>query len=103
MLVFAGISVYSAHARFSGIFLFAMDDFIQYLSRKRIVSPKQRQFFAIWVRNFYHFLERSPGQPVSNDDAQRFLASLDDTHQDWQVQQAKDAIQLYRYYPRPCA
>ncbi len=85
-----------------------MDDFIQYLNQKRIVTPKQRQFFAIWVRNLYHFLEKSPGQPIANDDIQRFLATLGDTHQDWQVQQAKDAIQLYRYFldqarPPTCA
>ena len=62
-----------------------MDEFIQYLNKKRIVTPKQRQYYAIWVRNLHHFLEKPPGQSVSNDDIKRFLTTLADTHQDWQV------------------
>ena len=75
-----------------------MDDFLEFLSKKRIVTAKQRPFYAIWVRNMYHFLRHMPGSPVSDDDVNRFIATITDTHQDWQVQQAKDAIRLYRYF-----
>jgi hypothetical protein len=75
-----------------------MDDFLEFLSKKRIVTAKQRPFYAIWVRNMYHFLRHMPGSPVSDDDLNRFIATITDTHQDWQVQQVKDAIRLYRYF-----
>ena len=81
-----------------GVYLFAMDDFLQYLSQKRIVDAKKRSFFALWVRNFYHFLHRRPDLPFADDEIKCFLAALSDTHEDWQVQQARDAIRLYRYY-----
>ena len=75
-----------------------MDDFVQYLSKKRIVNSKQRSFYALWVRNFYHYLNQKPGRPFSDDQVKRFLVVLSDTHEDWQVEQAKDAVRLYRYY-----
>jgi site-specific recombinase XerD len=75
-----------------------MDDFLQYLAQKRIVDAKMRSFYAIWVRNFYHFLHKRPGSPFADDEIKRFLVALSDTHEDWQVQQATDAIRLFRYY-----
>jgi integron integrase len=81
-----------------GVYLFAMDDFIQYLSKKRIVDAKKRSFYALWIRNFYHFIHRQVGRPFSDDEMKRFLVAISDTHENWQVDQSKDAIRLYRYY-----
>lgn len=81
-----------------GIYIFAMDDFLQYLSKKRIVDAKRRSFYSLWVRNFYHFLGKRPGRSFTDDEIKRFLAALRETHENWRIQQATDAIRLYRYY-----
>ncbi len=77
-----------------------MDKFIQYLEKKRIANSKTRSFYALWVRNLYHYIRKRPGEPLKDDEIRHFLASIAETHHDWQVQQANQSIQLYLHYQR---
>lgn len=81
-----------------------MDYFIQYLEKKHIGNAKTRPFFAKWVRNLYKFINKRPGQPIQDSDIKSFINTIRLTHEDWQVQQAEDAIRLFIYFqnqPQP--
>lgn len=75
-----------------------MEKFVRYLSKKHIGNAKQRSYYGQWVSNLYRYVKKSPGQRVDDFEIKGYLSFLGDTHHDWQVQQAKDAIRLYLYF-----
>lgn len=77
-----------------------MDEFIRYLERKRISSAKRRPYYVQWVRNLYNFLNKRPGEPLNNDEIKGYFSSISETYKDWQVQQAKESVQLYLHFQR---
>lgn len=77
-----------------------MDKFIQFLEKKRIVNAKKRSYYAQWVRNFYRFAGKGMHGPLQDKEIKQFLLSIMDTHHDWQVKQAEDALHLYSYFQR---
>ena len=77
-----------------------MDEFIQFLEKKRVANPKKRSFYALWIRNLYNFLNKRPGDLLNDDEIARFLSDIGGTYHDWQVQQAQESIQLYLHYQR---
>ena len=57
-------------------------------------------YFLNWVTKFHEFCDIKPGSPFFSDDIHRFLKKLSKTYEDWQIQQASDAIGLYRISQR---
>ncbi len=57
-------------------------------------------YYLTWVTRFHDFCDIKPGLPFSSDDIHRYLKKLSRTYEDWQVQQASDAIGLYRICQR---
>lgn len=104
MPVCTGISVLGGMPPIKGDCLFAMDAFTQFMNKKRIVNAKQRTYYAQWVRKLYRFADKKQGQPLKDGEIKAFIASIGDSHQDWQVKQAEDAIRLYLFFqnqPKP--
>ena len=81
-----------------GVYLLDMDEFLQYLSNKRIANAKIRAFYAQWVHMLYNFVDKRHTDPLLDTDIEKFLATMGGTHHDWQVKQAEDAIRLYLYF-----
>jgi len=75
-----------------------MKKFVEYLQSVRMVSEKQRPYYAIWATNFYSYIGKDIGSPVHMDDINRYLNYLQKSKEDWQIKQAKNAISLYQYY-----
>jgi len=77
-----------------------MEDFKSYLLSKRIVSEKKVIYYLVWVSQFCAFWDKIPGDDVSAEEIDGFVKHLMKSREDWQVKQAKEAIQLFIYYTR---
>ena len=77
-----------------------LEEFRNYLISKNIVTEKKAPYYIVWVSNFYIFTEKKPGSGFSNAEVDRFLKHLSKSKEEWQVNQAKEAINLYRFFLR---
>ena len=77
-----------------------MEDFRSYLLSKQIVSENKLVYYLVWVNQFYVFCDKIPGDNVSTEEIDGFVKHLMKNRGDWQVKQAKEAIQLFIYYTR---
>jgi len=77
-----------------------MEDFRTYLLSKRILSENKLVYYLVWINQFYAFCDKIPGDDVSAEEIDGFVKHLMIGREDWQVKQAKEAIQLFIYYTR---
>jgi hypothetical protein len=75
-----------------------MDQYLSYLRNKEIIKPSQRSFYIKWVTDLHRTCHKEPGPDISQAEIDAYLSKLVRKYQDWQVDQAKDAIRLYLYY-----
>ena len=75
-----------------------MEDFRFYLLSKRIVSENKLVYYLVWINQFYAFCDKSPGDDVSAEEIDGFVKHLMKSREDWQVKQAKEAIQLFIFH-----
>ena len=57
-------------------------------------------YYLNWVRKLHDFCDIKPGSPIISQDIDQFLKKLSSKYEPWQVQQASDAISLYRIFQR---
>jgi integron integrase len=73
-----------------------LPEFQQYLLSRKLVPEKNAPYYAYWVSRYLTFANRLENMDKA-EMLQRFLDDLQ-SHQhmeEWQVQQARDAVQLY--------
>ena len=75
-----------------------MNRFKDFLAKNRAVAPHVAPFYLKWVLDCYHFCRQPVGQPIDQDAILGYLKHISSIHQDWQVSQAKKAINLYHYF-----
>ena len=73
-----------------------MQSFSEYLRQFRSINEKTRKLHISWVNRFLKFNNLKEFDPIARSDIQGFLSHLAAIGLDWQVEQAKDAIHLYR-------
>ena len=77
-----------------------MDDFKAYILSSRIANEKSAEFYIHWVTGFYKYCSKDPGDPVTQEVIDEYLAYLAKRKEDWQVRQASDAIQIYLFFKK---
>ena len=75
-----------------------MDDFKSYIMSRRITNEKSADFYVHWVTGFYGYCSKHPDDAVTQEEVETYLAYLGKRKEEWQVEQASDAIQLYLFY-----
>jgi len=75
-----------------------MDSYKQYLTSNKIVAEKKIPYYLVWVSKFLDKMEKTEEDPVTDQDINSFVNQLKKKSEDWQVKQAREAVQLYRYY-----
>ncbi len=70
---------------------------ICYLKRSLL---KKLPYYLNWVRKLHDFCDIKPDSPIISKDIDQFLKKLSSTYESWQVQQASDAVSLYRIFQR---
>lgn len=77
-----------------------MEDFKSYLFSQRVVRDKKLDYYLSWVTQFYAFCDKRLSDRVSEEEIDGFLKHLTKSREEWQVNQANEAIQLYLYFNR---
>jgi integron integrase len=62
--------------------------------------PNKIQYYLAWISQFYAFCNKKVGSTVSENEISHYLKQLSKKSEEWQVQQASDAIHLYFFYLR---
>jgi len=73
-------------------------DFQDFLVRSQQLPEKRIPFYLRWVSRFHEFCSRQHMDGMGKEAIASYLQDLAKDHEDWQVQQAKEAVRLYRYF-----
>jgi integron integrase len=77
-----------------------VERFKSYLLSKQIIPEKKLDYYLSWVIQFYGFCGKLPYGEVSAEEIDTFLKHLTRFREEWQVNQASEAIQLFIYFNR---
>lgn len=75
-----------------------LEPFKNFLSSKGKINDKYIPFYLKWVVEGYRFLDITLSQLITNELKAQFLKHLSKNHEDWQVNQADNALRLYGYF-----
>ena len=75
----------------------SFSEYRNYLKVKADISEGKISYYLGWVTRFFAFCKKSPGELFSQNDIHAFLDKLGRQHEAWQVNQAKEAIEIYRF------
>ncbi len=75
-----------------------LDTFRHYLSHTAGTKEKYLPYYLKWVSEGYSFLKTELNNPLTGQDRERYLSHLSKNHEDWQVNQADDALRLYGFF-----
>lgn len=75
-------------------------EFDEFLTNVRKVPLNYVKYYKIWIEKFKANLQHdiTGYNSVKQAELDSYLADLGQTHADWQVRQAKEAVQLYLYF-----
>jgi hypothetical protein len=75
-----------------------MNDFRNYLLNRGLTSEKSAPYYVSRVSKCPAFANKDPDASLSAGEVDKFLRHLARSCEDWQVNQAKEAVILYAYY-----
>lgn len=75
-----------------------MENFKQYLLSRHIVTEKQLPYYINWVNQFFNFSHKSRNDSLLPDEIDKYIELLNRRKEDWQVQQAREAINIYQLF-----
>jgi integron integrase len=76
-----------------------MMSFLEFLQDKKTVLDRDRPYYQRWVRSYLNF---RIGRTIDKKSVESFIAYLDGKYEDWQIKQARHALQLYSYFRARC-
>jgi len=74
-----------------------MKKFEEYLKKTRMVPMGRIPYYISWVSRFFAYHNKRLNDPVSPKEIDKFAHDLGKTYEEWQVNQARDAMRLYLY------
>jgi hypothetical protein len=77
-----------------------LQGFVECLEKTSKMKAKTVSWYAKWVERFGEYVHRWNLSPWTDESLEAFLVDLSSRLQDWQVQQARDAVTRYRRYRR---
>ena len=83
-----------------GNYIMMNADFDNFIKKQIVVPKKQASHFLRWIDHFLHFCNLIPGTDFKDEQIEIYLNHIEGHYKDWQIQQAKQAIQLYRLFLR---
>lgn len=75
-----------------------MNEFQSFLASKNTIPEKKIPHYLMWVSKLYAYFDKDPDKPITTDEVDRFLHNLQKNYEDWQVNQAREALRLYSYF-----
>ncbi|MBT8489596.1 MAG: integron integrase [Deltaproteobacteria bacterium] len=77
-----------------------MNQFKSFLISKKIIPENKIPFYLSWVSQCYIFYDKQPDKELSPQEIEKFLMRLAKYREEWQVNQAREAINLYKYFQK---
>jgi hypothetical protein len=77
-----------------------MENFKSYLLSMRITDQKGVDFYLFWVKECYRYCRKGFKQELTRAEVEKFLRHLSKHREEWQVDQALEAIKLYRFHEK---
>lgn len=74
-----------------------MKRFKEYLLSNRILPEKRIPYYISWVSRFYEHCGKEVGETYTDDEVQHYIHYLTKFREEWQVKQAREAVDLYRF------
>ncbi len=65
---------------------------------RSVIRLKVASYYIKWILGCYHFNNQEIGRPVEEGAIRSYLKHLATNHEDWQVEQACKALNLYCYF-----
>ena len=72
--------------------------FENFLREKRLTQEKHLSYYLHWVSRFLTFCSDHHASPADDSQTEPFLRQLAKTKEEWQVKQAREALQLFLFY-----
>jgi integron integrase len=69
-----------------------------YLKEVHRLPERMIPYYCKWVKEAYTYSETPPKIPITEDTKNAYLNHCSNRHEDWQIQQADEAIRLYTYF-----
>ena len=66
----------------------------------RVTSLKGVDFYLHWITQFHRYNSKKPGDTVSKQEIEGYLHHLSKNREEWQVDQASEALKLYQFYEK---
>jgi len=76
----------------------SLDEFCNYLQSKGYVLKKQIPYYSRWVSQFLQISSTRSDQIPVDQQMDHFLSSIEKKCEQWQIDQAKEAISLYLFF-----
>lgn len=77
-----------------------MEDFRKYILNSRIANEKTVIFYVNWIVQFFNHCRKHPGDDFTREDLDRYLKFKSRTCEEWQLDQAREAIEVYRLWTK---
>ena len=75
-----------------------MKKFEKYLKLVKIVHKNKIPYYISWVSRFLAYNHKGNDDSVNPDEIDTFTHESGEKYEDWQVNQARDAIRLYLFF-----
>ncbi|MCX7634410.1 MAG: integron integrase [Syntrophales bacterium] len=75
-----------------------MESFKAFLVTKKAVPEKRIPYYLNWGRRFQDTMGKAGDAPFTDEEVRSFLKGMELHLEEWQIKQAKEALDLYRYY-----
>ncbi|MBU4009403.1 MAG: phage integrase N-terminal SAM-like domain-containing protein, partial [Proteobacteria bacterium] len=76
----------------------SLDKFRTYLESNNKVSKRRLPFYLNWVKSFIQYCQTQPDLIIPDHQIEPFLKQISRNHEQWQVDQAKEATSLYCFF-----
>jgi integron integrase len=79
-------------------YIMALDEFHNYIKNQIVIPRKQASHYLRWIDHFLQFCNLNPGETFEDKHIDLYLHHNEGHYEDWQIQQAKQSIELYRVF-----
>ncbi len=75
-----------------------LEKFKEFILNKKFTNEKIAYYYLSWVERAYSFYNKNIETEQLDNNIEKFLSFLNKRYEDWQISQAKEAIQLFKYF-----
>ncbi len=75
-----------------------MKDYLNFLKTKYKLTEKKAHFYGLSVKKFIESTPTTSTKEIQKEEIDNYINNIKNTHEEWQIVQANEALQLYLYH-----